>query len=139
MSEGLKENDQNIIFNKFKNALKRPWKDVFYQYIAHYDEGNGVQSYDNVKTTIGFKQSEWEQVKDKLKGDAWKEKFYSLWDEAILRTVDKAMVFFELDRRIAGVSDNDIAIALKSKGYSVKYTDRQYFRKAAQSVKGMIQ
>ena len=90
-------------------------------------------------STIGNEQSSWREFKDVLKGDAWKEKYYGLWDDAIKRTIDKAMVLFELDRRIAGVTDSDIAIALESKGYSVKYPDKQYFLQAAKSIKGLIQ
>lgn len=136
--EGAKGEYANHVFTMIKKALKRPWKDIFFQYIAHHDEGHGLLTYEDVKTTFGFKQSIWREFKDVLKGDAWKEKFYALWDDAIKRTIDRAMVLFELDRRIAGVTDSDMAIALKSKGYSVKYPDKQYFLKAAKSLKGLI-
>ena len=138
LTEGAKSEYANHVFTMIKEALKRPWKDIFFQYIAHHDEGNGLLSYDDVKTTFGFKQSKWRGVKDELKGDAWKETFYRLWDEAIKRMVDKAMVFFELDQQIAGVTDNDMAIALKSKGFSIKYPEKEYFLQAASSLKGLI-
>ena len=49
------------------------------------------------------------------------------------------MVFLEFERQIANVSDNDMAIALKSKGYSVKYPEKEYFLQAASSLKGLTQ
>ena len=139
LDKGLADKELNVIFDKFRNALKRPWKDIFYKYIAHYDEGNGLMSYKNIKSTVGFNQTEWEAVKGSLKGAAWSKKFYSLWDDAIKRTIDRAMVLYDLDRRTIGVTEEDMAIALKARGYNVKYPDKQYFLKAAASVKGMIQ